>query len=753
MSDLISEQNRIQQERNPQPRTTCGGNSHFGQHRFGGLRGGAGPPEDSEGDDDGEQSHGEEQSYGMDFGAVGYRPPADDVDNLSPISSIRNETWRPEAPAWLHGSPSGLRGGAPQSAQFYMGSNPSPFAQMSTADREHEMTFRRSHADSIVDFLATRNQGAHNAQPPARPPGDGPGPTTQLPTSLDNQPNRTPQTGVAQTAHNRDLYPEYYRQVARNQIQDDLRVSAYRNRQSVHEPNPAEPRPARYGGAVEGQLVVGNGSPSIYSNTAGLPDIGALMERNRHLENMVLDRETHCGICNKFFTFTTPEQRDAHFSGHSQIGNSVSPQLNSSPPQLTSVPPQLTAGVQPPHAASLPGDQASTPEKRIMESDVRLYCQCCGIDLFEFKNASQLIEHTWTCPGKRLANSEPSHCKFCGVQFPAIASREESQDHEKNCQGGKGEMDGRDPNLWTLATEVNHDTETTYWDLCALTGVAHFSDRSRPLGPYECRYAGCDADLEVRAHDGSLRQHHKMHISRGDGLKYICQDEQCKDDLAALDGQDMERGDQLETHMSNHFKLQCTFPNCGYMFRGNDISQRGDDRGQVGLETWKDHVWDHIIYLEDLERDMEGTSQPQQQLAPNPVANQDNLEGTSQPQQELATDPVDNQDNPNGNSADDDGNGHPDTSPEDAQVDSADGDDGSPPSEEEEDVDDHDDAHDDAGNRLVLSRIPDAWNRALGIVPRLTDRPWTFICPLCFSCIRNKQIQVRPLPNPFPTLY
>lgn len=79
----------------------------------------------------------------------------DDSDCPPPVSSSRDKTSRP----------SGIRDDPTQPAEFYMGPDPSQYStHMSAADREHEMAFRRSHADSVVEFLAKRNQDARDAQ-------------------------------------------------------------------------------------------------------------------------------------------------------------------------------------------------------------------------------------------------------------------------------------------------------------------------------------------------------------------------------------------------------------------------------------------------------------------------------------------------------------------------------------------------------------------------------------------------------------
>jgi len=411
-------------------------------------------------------------------------------------------------------------------------------------------------------------------------------------------------------------WPEFYKEQEENFLQQDLRVKAFEEEQSVHDPEPTHPAPPIYGKAVEELVNPGPLMPSIYVNNLSLNGIRALQARNRNLENVILGRQHHCGVCDKFIKFTTKEAKEAHYAGHragtdrcgfcgedwdglDDIDRREHLATHANVPWSRSTPTQPGAA----NAAAA----TKTPAKEGLEAQLQVFCQNCGLDMCNFKTVAQAIAHSEHCPAPRFDNSSPQYCKYCGMPHAGLRADELSA-HQEMCKGQYAK-DGRIRELWTVAVQQHPNdeeaAETLYFELAAMTGIPNIRDRARHrLGPSECRFIGCEEDVFDLAQKGHLREHHAMHVSRKDPYKFPCQNEWCKKDLAAIENED---GEALDAHLSEHITFTCGFPDCGMVFQDGDIV-----KGSVEVNVWTMHQGDHFVALEEERERTERTERPKQ---------------------------------------------------------------------------------------------------------------------------------------------
>ncbi|KAL5353137.1 hypothetical protein ACLOAV_001168, partial [Pseudogymnoascus australis] len=582
VSDLIREQQRIEQELYPRPNMICGGNYdalygrdsyEFAFQKPGNgspstfenvltLRGGAGPsqiPEDTDDDDDAMEdvTMGDE---GLSEGSDGNG--GETVSSLVPYSGdVNGLPSSPQHTSWIDGFGGGLRGGAS-----------SPRSNERGAEEQARAFPKPSNANN--------GPGGNN----------GPG------ASTDN-----PRVGTS-----------------KNLEQDDLRVAAYHKAQSVHEPHAAKPEPPRYGKSVENQLVTGPTMPGVFTNSSTLSEIRQLQARNGELERLLLGRGTYCGMCDKNISFTTNEQQDAHFAGHvdglhscgfcgisfnaftqserkAHLASHADTRFTKQASN-TSRQPANTAG--PSRLTPINSSPRQVTQTTVVEGDTILYCQNCSVDLAHFTTPAQLIQHARSCSGRSRPPSEPAYCKFCGIEIVRLGSADDITNHRNLCKSSAAGQD-RQRELWAVAgMNTSDDRELTYWKLCALTGVPdlHYKPRNPAPRSYECRYSGCDADLLQVAKDGTLEAHHKKHTSNGDRLKNICQANGCGEDLAECEKRGKER---LQRHLTRHIKNECTFPGCDTIFQDEDISPSTREVELEAKKKWIDHAHSHLGVDED----------------------------------------------------------------------------------------------------------------------------------------------------------
>ncbi|KFY15153.1 hypothetical protein V492_02195 [Pseudogymnoascus sp. VKM F-4246] len=632
VSDLIREQQRIDEELYPQPTRICGGNYNpfrgIDSYNFGfdepeqdrlqfkellALRGGAGPsqiPGDNNDDDDpqpdGEHFGGMEDVIMADVG-----PSEDsngdcekDVQSLVPYSGgIAVLPSSLQHSSWIDGFGGGLRGGA-------------------SLPKSNEEGVEDQNKTSPPEPSTNNGSGGdkENIAPP--PPASLPPlPTMEsvLATLQKNarQPPNVRQSRAVPSANNgrfdRSQYREYMVETEKALQQDDLRVAAYHKSQSVHEPHAAKPEPPRYGKSVENQLVAGPTTPGIFANTATLAEIQRLKARNGELERLILGRATYCGMCDKSISFTTAEQRDSHFAGHLDGLHSCGfcgISFNSATQaerkahlashadvrytkQAAKTPQQIVAAAQPSRPNPINPIPSQAVQTTGLGNDTILFCQNCSVDLASFTTPAQLIEHARACPRRNIPPSEPAYCKFCGIEIAILGSADDVTNHRNLCKGPAGGQD-RQRHLWAAAaSSPNGDRELTYWKLCALSGVPdlHYRPRYPDPKPYECRYSGCKADLLQEAKNGTLDAHHKKHTSQGDRLMNICHAEHCNDDLSMYEKQGKER---LQRHLTRHLRRECAFPGCTFTFRDEDISPSTHEIELEAKKKWMNHADRHL---------------------------------------------------------------------------------------------------------------------------------------------------------------
>ncbi|OBT87620.1 hypothetical protein VE02_02733 [Pseudogymnoascus sp. 03VT05] len=617
VSDLIREQQRIEEGLHPQPTRICGGNyrTSHGIDRYGfgfdependlpsfeeflGLRGGAGPsqiPGVVDDDDDAE--------------------PNDDMEDviMNDVSmSERSDGYygllsSPQHPSWIDGFDGGLRGGASPPR----GNEEGDGGQSSTSPPP----------PNANNGPSTSTNNAATSSPVSLPPLPS---MEAVLATLQETPRQSPSVRRRRTAPSKskssfdpNQFRDYMVETEKNLEQDDLRVGAYHEAQSVHEPHAEKPEPPRYGKSVEDQLVMGPTTPGVFANGISLADVRKLQSRNGELERLVLGRGTYCGMCDKTISFTTKEQRDSHFAGHIDglhscgfcgisFNSATQAERKSHLAGHADVRYTKQAAETPQKPATTAGLLTATPppsssprqvaQGTIVKGDTILYCQNCSVDLANFTTPAQLIQHTRACSGRNRAPSEPAYCKFCAIEIARLGSADDITNHRNLCKGSAAGRD-RQRDLWAAAGSSD-DRELTYWKLCALSGIPdlHYKPRNPTPKPYECRYSDCDANLLEAAKDGTLDAHHKEHISNGDRLKYFCQANVCGNDLSVHEKRGEER---LQRHLTRHLKAECTYPGCNFIFSDEDISPSTHEIELEVKKRWIDHAHSHIGDDED----------------------------------------------------------------------------------------------------------------------------------------------------------
>ncbi|OBT61309.1 hypothetical protein VE03_09596 [Pseudogymnoascus sp. 23342-1-I1] len=638
VSDLIQEQQRIEQELYPQPKRMCGGNKGALYNRdsyefafetpennvppcsfeeFLALRGGAGPsqiPEDTNDDDaqPNDNHFSDMEDVIMSDIALPEGPDGDCEEAVAgPVPYSGDVNGLPSSPqhtAWIDGFGGGLRGGASsprtneRGGEGQTGTSSSP-PNVNNGPGTNTNNAAPSPSVPLPPFPSMEAVLANLQQNPRRP---------------SNVRRRLPAHTANKNKFDPSQHREYMLETAKNLEQDDLRVAAYHKEQSVHEPHAARPEPPRYGKSVENQLVTGPTTPGVFANSSTLSEIRQLQARNAELERLFLGRALYCGLCDKSISFTTNEQREAHFAGHvdglhscgfcglrfnaadrawrkSHLASHADVRYTKKAPNTPQQPVHNAGSRMPTPVNSSPKQVAQTTG---VDGDTILYCQNCSVDLAHFTTPAQLIQHARSCSGRSRPPSEPAYCKFCGIEIIRLGSADDITNHRNLCKGSAAGQ-GRQRELWAAAgTSAKDDRELTYWKLCALTGVPdlHYKPRTPAPKSYECRYSGCDANLLQVAKDGTLDAHHKGHISNGDRLRNICQADGCGEDLAKCEKQGKER---LQRHLTRHLKNECTFPGCTEIFRDEDVSPSTHDIEVEAKKKWIDHAHSHLGLDED----------------------------------------------------------------------------------------------------------------------------------------------------------
>ncbi|OBT54565.1 hypothetical protein VE04_05409 [Pseudogymnoascus sp. 24MN13] len=616
VSDLIREQNRIDEELYPQPTRRCGGNRNafrgvdsydFGFDKpepdlpsfkeFLALRGGARPS----------QISGDVNDYDDDDSQLnsGHFSDMEDVimNDISMLEHSDGDYGLPSSlhnPSWVDGFDGGLRGGA------------SPPRDNEGDDEEQSGP---STPPPNVNTPGTNTNNAALPPPASLPPLAS---MESVLATLQENPRQPPsgrrhRTTPATNGSTFDpsQFREYMVETEKNLEQDDLRVGAYHKAQSCHEPHSGSPEPPRYGKSVEEQLVTGPATPGVFANDISLAEVRRLQARNGELERLVLGRGTYCGMCDKTISFTTKEQRDSHFAGHVDglhscgfcgisFNSATHAERKSHLASHADIRYTKQAGKTPQRPTASAGPLAATPpassspaqvaRATVMEGDTILYCQNCSVDLANFTTPAQLIQHTRACSGRNRAPSEPAYCKFCAIEISRLGSADDVTNHRNLCKGSSAGR-GRQRDLWAAAGSSKDDRELTYWKLCALAGVPdlHYRPRNPNPRPYECRYSGCDASLLEMAKDGTLDAHHKKHISGEDRLKYICQANVCGMDLSMHEKPGEERLHDVSRGILRRIALTQAATSSSWVDHAhNHINDDEDELGHDGTYNYID---------------------------------------------------------------------------------------------------------------------------------------------------------------------
>jgi hypothetical protein len=199
-----------------------------------------------------------------------------------------------------------------------------------------------------------------------------------------------------------------------------LKRESYLRDQSVIEPG-QKPEIPIFGPAKELILSQGSSLPEIYCQRLTPTDIRSILDENKHLRNMVLERETSCHWCGETFPNISEDQKREHFKLHAaqlQEGGQFCPVCGTEDWMAMSTAERREHLFQ---------DQDKRERETIKKFWENTYCPICDMDLSR-KDPELILRH--------IASHTPEVLKFCercGRNEQNFQEPSESDHHDRIC--------------------------------------------------------------------------------------------------------------------------------------------------------------------------------------------------------------------------------------------------------------------------------------------------------------------------------